>query len=125
MAQFGFDRLILALEQFAARARRREDMLRAWCRSASSADGSRPASAKLLLTVTIVFAVADQQTFDRGIGEAAHAVGLELRAPLIAHIESDAAEREQDDDEARERDRNGEPAGGQGRFRNNDASDRE
>ena len=50
-------------------------------------------------------AVANQQTLDRGIGEAAHPVGLELLAPPVAQVERDAAERESNDDKARQRHR--------------------
>ena len=34
--------------------------------------------------------VADQQTFDGGIGEAAHAVGLQLKPTAVANVEGQA-----------------------------------
>ncbi len=64
--------------------------------------------------------VADDQPFDRRVGEAAHAVGLELRAPPIPDIEREAGEGQHDDGEACERDCDREPARRQRRFRHFD-----
>ena len=44
-----------------------------------------------------------KQPLHRGIGEAAHPVGLELLAPPVTHVDRDAAERESNDDKARQR----------------------
>ena len=38
-------------------------------------------------------AVANQETFDRGIGEAAHAIGFEFRTVTFADVESEARRR--------------------------------
>ncbi len=56
-------------------------------------------------------AIANQQSFHRGVGEVAHAVDFELRASRIADVEHDARERQSDNDEARERHRDRKPGG--------------
>jgi hypothetical protein len=54
--------------------------------------------------------VADQQSFDGRIGEAAHAFGLELAAAAVAHLSCGAGQRQRDDDERCQRHRDGKQA---------------
>ena len=56
-------------------------------------------------------AVAHDKPFGGGIGEAAHAVLLLLHPPPVANVECKAAAGEQQDGQAGERHRDGEPAG--------------
>ena len=54
--------------------------------------------------------VEDHEPLDRGIGQAAHAVRLEFGPPLLAPVEGDADEGEDDDQRADEGDEAGEEA---------------
>ena len=47
-------------------------------------------------------AVADQEPLDRGVGQAPHAVVLELAAAAIAHLDADACQRQKKYHEARQ-----------------------
>ena len=55
-------------------------------------------------------AVADQEPFDRGVGQAPHPVVLEFAAPPVAHLDGDACQGEKNDHEARQGHRNRERA---------------
>ena len=74
--------------------------------------------AKLRLAVAIGRAVADEQAFDGRVGETAHAVGLLLEPAAVAYVERKAATGEEQDDEACDRNRRGDPAGWDGCFGN-------
>ena len=55
--------------------------------------------------------LADHQSFHRGIGEAAHAVSFEHRAPPVAQVDREPGKGEEDDHHAHQRHRHGQPAG--------------
>ena len=63
-------------------------------------------------------AVANQEAFHCGVGQSAHALGLEIVAPTVAQFLGDAGERENDDDQACASHRNREPPGRQRRGGN-------
>ena len=67
------------------------------------------------------FAIANQKSLYRGIGEIAHPVDLKLRTAPVADIEHDPRQRQPDNDEARERHAYRKPSGRQRRLRNLDS----
>ena len=64
--------------------------------------------------------IADQKSFDGRVGETAHALGLELAAAAVAHLDCGAGERQRDDDQRRQRHRDGQQACREGRARDCD-----
>ena len=65
-------------------------------------------------------AVADQQAFDRRIGQTAHPVCFKHGPALVADVEGGGAQCQQDDGEARYGDADGEPSGGNRGLRDHD-----
>ena len=82
--------------------------------------GERRSACKAAVGGVDRLAVADQQAFDGGVGEAAHAVGFLLQPTAVANVEGKAAAGEQQDRQAGERDRDGEPAGRDGGLGHHD-----
>src|SRR5262249_45536234 len=104
-----FNELVLALEQPHARIRIGKILLQP---RADDAVGGSTADEGHEIVVDGLdrLAIVDQQALDRGIGEAAHPIGFKLLPPAVADFECDAAERQNDDDKAGERNRDSEQA---------------
>ena len=92
MVQLAFDRLVRPLEAVsgacASSGKNCSNDSRRPCCPPSSPTETR----KAVVDGDDGLAVANQQAFDGGIGEAAHAVGLEFAAPAVAHFDGDAGQ---------------------------------
>ena len=107
MMQDALDRLVLAIEQLETQVRVGKVLfeLRA---DDSIGTGVTAERDEIIIDCDDGVAVANQETFDGGIGEAAHPVSFQARRRRSRISMRDAAERKHNDDKARERHRDGE-----------------